>query len=116
MRSANSLILVADKNLEKINNQVLGKKYELSLVFAANPLMRRLNLTYRGIDKPTNVLAFTLSKKSGEIFINPSRAKPFSVKFLFIHACLHLKGMRHGYTMEKAEQKLLYGTPNRSRH
>lgn len=38
------------------------------------------------------------------------------VRFLFIHALLHLKGMEHGYTMEKREIKLLYGTANRSRY
>ncbi len=114
MKSANSH---ADaKNFEKIKNKVLGSDYELSLVFASNTLIRRLNRTYRGIDKPTNVLAFPLSKTSGEIFINCSRAKPFSVKYLFIHGLLHLKGMGHGDTMEKAEKKLLYGASNRSRH
>ncbi|OHA89464.1 MAG: rRNA maturation RNase YbeY [Candidatus Zambryskibacteria bacterium RIFCSPHIGHO2_02_FULL_43_14] len=114
MKSVNSR---ADtKNFEKIKNKVLGSDYELSLVFASDTLTRRLNRTYRGIDKPTNVLAFPLSKTSGEIFINRTRAKPFSVKYLFIHACLHLKGMEHGDTMEQAEKKLLNDTSNRSRY
>ncbi|MDP2641728.1 MAG: rRNA maturation RNase YbeY [bacterium] len=115
MRSANPPI-VDDKNFKKIKNKVLGKKYELSLVFAADPLMRRLNRAYRGIDKPTNVLAFPLSRTCGEIFINPSRAKPFSVEYLFIHGLLHLKGMKHGDIMERAEKKLLNGAPNSSRY
>lgn len=114
MKSANSR---ADaKNFEQIKNKVLGSNYELSLVFASDALTWRLNRIYRGIDKPTNVLAFPLSKTSGEIFINRSRAKPFSVKYLFIHGLLHLKGMRHGDTMERAEKKLLHGTSNRSWH
>ena len=104
------------KNFEKIKNKVLGTNYELSLVFVSDPIIRRLNHIYRGIDKPTNVLAFPLSKTSGEIFINRWRAKPFGVKYLFIHACLHLKGMKHGYTMEQAEKKLLHGSSNHSRH
>ena len=115
MKSVNSLIRVDDKNFEKIKNQVLGRRYKLSLVFADDPLMRRLNRIYRGVDKSTNVLAFPLSKTSGEIFINPSRAKPFSIKYLFIHGLLHLKGMKHGATMEQAEKKLLHGASNRSR-
>ncbi|OHB14282.1 MAG: rRNA maturation RNase YbeY [Candidatus Zambryskibacteria bacterium RIFCSPLOWO2_12_FULL_45_14] len=116
MRPVNSPVEVDDKNFKKIKNQVLGRRYELSLVFAANPLMRRLNRIYRGVDKPTNVLAFTISKTSGEIFINPSRAKPFSVNYLFVHGLLHLKGMKHGDTMEQAEKKLLYGASDRSGH
>src|SRR3990167_5378075 len=114
MKSVNSR---ADtKNFEKIKNKVLGSDYELSLVFASDTLTRRLNRAYRGIDKPTNVLAFPLSKTSGEIFINRARAKPFSVNYLFIHGLLHLKGMEHGDTMERAEKKLLYGPSNRSWH
>ncbi|MEK9171906.1 MAG: rRNA maturation RNase YbeY [Patescibacteria group bacterium] len=114
MKSVNSR--VGAKNLEKIKNKVLGINYELSLVFASDALTRRLNRIYRGIDKPTNILAFPLSKTSGEIFINRSRAKPFSVKYLFIHGLLHLKGMGHGDTMEQAEKKILHGTSNRSWH
>lgn len=72
------------------------------------------------------MLSFPLSKKSGEIFIDlvtaNKEAKEFGmslgefVKYLFIHACLHLKGMEHGDTMEQAEKKLLNGTSNRSRY
>ena len=114
MKSANSH--AGAKNFRKIKNRVLGSDYELSVVFASDALTQRLNRTYRGIDKPTNVLAFPLSKTSGEIFINRVRAKPFSVKYLFIHGLLHLKGMAHGDTMERAEKKLLYGPSNRSWH
>ncbi|MDO8569193.1 MAG: rRNA maturation RNAse YbeY [bacterium] len=114
MKSVNSR---ADaKNFEKIKNKILGSDYELSLVFASDILTRRLSRTYRGIDKPTNILAFPLSKTSGEIFINRSRAKPFSIKYLFIHGLLHLKGMEHGDTMVQAEKKLLHDTSNCSRH
>lgn len=104
------------KVFKKLKSEILGKSYELSSVFASDALMRRLNRTYRGKSKAANVLAFPLSKKSGEIFINLSRAKPFGAKHLFIHACLHLKGMKHGATMEQAEKKLLHGAPYRSRH
>ena len=114
MKSANSR---ADaKKFEKIKNKVLGNDYELSLVFAADTLTRRLNRTYRGIDKPTNILAFPLSKTSGEIFINRSRAKPFGVEYLFSHGLVHLKGMKHGATMEQTEKKLLHGASNHHRH
>ena len=95
------------RNADKIKEKVLGKKYELSLVFCKNALSRKLNRTYRGKDKPTNVLAFPLSKNSGEIFINIDGLKGFTQKYLLIHALLHLKGMQHSAKMESEEQKLL---------
>ncbi|PIP55917.1 MAG: rRNA maturation RNase YbeY [Candidatus Zambryskibacteria bacterium CG_4_9_14_3_um_filter_42_9] len=109
-----------------LKNTVLGRKFELSLVFIDDRLSRRLNSTYRGKNKPTNVLSFPLSFKSGEIFIDLITARKETKKFdmtlkklvtfLFIHGLLHLKGMAHGDTMERAEKKLLHDTPNRSRH
>ena len=89
-----------------IKDKVLGKKYELSLVFVTPSISHKLNLQYRDKDKPTNVLSFPLSKTSGEIFIDLS-FKEHSPIFLFIHGVLHLKGMQHGATMEAEEKKLL---------
>ncbi|MFZ2048783.1 MAG: rRNA maturation RNAse YbeY [Minisyncoccia bacterium] len=91
---------------ESIKNAVLGKDYELSLVFCGSRLSRRLNKTYRGKDKQTNVLSFPLSENSGEIFINLSHLNGFSVGNLFIHGLFHLKGFDHGDTMEQAESIL----------
>lgn len=92
---------------QDIKDSILGKKYELSLVFCGNTLSRRLNRTFRGKDKPTNVLSFPLTKSSGEIFINLSQTRVFSVAELFVHGLLHLKGMEHGRTMDQAEAKFL---------
>jgi len=97
----------ANFDADKIKDYILGKEYELSLVFCKNALSRKLNRIYRGKDKPTNVLAFPLSKTSGEIFINSQHLDGFSPLHLFIHGCLHLKGMQHGRRMEEAEKKLL---------
>lgn len=113
---------------DKLKNKVLGKSFELSLVFVDNVFSRRLNKIYRKKNKPANILSFPLSKKSGEIFIDLVTAKKDSkkfemsfrnfVEFLFVHGLLHLKGMRHGDTMDEAEKKLLHGTTNlgRNRH
>ena len=92
-------------NFLEIKNKVLGKDYSLSLVFIGKDKSRKLNLAYRGKNKPANILSFGLDKKTGEIFICTSIAKK-ETSFLFIHGLLHLKGMAHGSTMEKAEIKL----------
>ena len=99
-----------------IKEAVLGEKYELSLVFIGAKKSRELNKTYRAKDKVANVLSFPLTKNTGEIFISPAEAHKHAKEFgqnttqflgyLFIHGLLHLKGMEHGSTMEKAEKKV----------
>lgn len=108
---------------ENIKDKILGKGYELSLVFCGDALSRKLNKTYRNKDKATNVLAFPIAKNSGEVFINLSKTKHFSVLELYVHALLHLNGMEHGARMERAEKffvkrflKLKNGTPNHRRN
>ncbi len=101
---------------DNIKKAALGEEYSLSLVFIGDKKSKELNFSYRNKNKPTNVLSFPLDKKSGEIFITLSvakkEAKSFErkfenfVAFLFIHGLMHLKGMDHGSTMEKAEKKL----------
>lgn len=98
-----------------IKNSILGERYELSIVFCGSGLSKRLNRTYRGKNKPTNVLSFPLSKKSGEIVIDLVRSKKEApqfdekfvnfIGFLFIHGLLHLKGLDHGSTMESKERR-----------
>lgn len=100
---------------ENIKNEILGKNYELSLVFIGEKLSKKLNYQSRGKNKPTNILSFPLSKTSGEIFINYKLAEKESKKyerkfsdfigFLFIHGLIHLKGLKHSSKMEKQEAK-----------
>lgn len=95
----------------KIKEAVLGKRYDLSVAFLSPKQMREA-MTFRygkkTKDKETsNVLSFPLSKHSGEILICKSAAKPYTVEFLFIHALLHLKGLKHGATMDREEDRLL---------
>ena len=99
---------------------VLPPDYELSLVLINNKKARELNLTYRGQDYAANVLSFPLGKKVGEIFLNLDQTG-HELLFLFIHGLLHLKGMTHGSTMEREEQKILNvlngkTTNHRARH
>ena len=101
---------------KKIKEKVLGKKYELSLVFIGDKLSQKLNKQYRKINKPTNILTFPLSKNTGEIFINLNLAKKQAFKFernytdfvgfLLIHGFMHLKGYSHSAKMESEEKKI----------
>lgn len=100
----------------KLKNRLLGKKYDLSVVFTDNNTTRRLNKIYRGKNKPANVLSFPLGKHHGEIFLSLKEIKKSEkdlkrrggalVGFFLIHAVLHLKGLSHGSTMERMEKYL----------
>lgn len=99
--------------IEKIKDEILGKDYELSLVFVSENKIKSLNKKYRKINKPTDVLSFSISENLGEIFICKKIAKAKAPKFdmtfanyllfLVIHAILHLSGLNHGNKMEKLE-------------
>jgi rRNA maturation RNase YbeY len=96
-------------------DKILGKRYTLSLVFIGKTRASTLNKTYRNKTYSPNVLSFPLDERTGEIFICPqvaaSEAAKFDlspkgyVGFLFIHGCLHLKGLDHSDTMDKHEAK-----------
>lgn len=98
-----------------IQKAILGRTYDLSLVFVGEVRARNLNETYRGKTYVPNVLSFPLNEHTGEIVICPEAAKKEAkrfgmslrgyIGFLFIHGLLHLKGYRHGATMDKAEKK-----------
>ncbi|OGG60877.1 rRNA maturation RNase YbeY [Candidatus Kaiserbacteria bacterium RIFCSPHIGHO2_02_FULL_49_16] len=102
---------------EKIAVKILGKKYSLSLVLSGDKLARRINRTYRKKDYPSNVLSFPLGSSESEIFLNVRKAEREARQFgitarervalLFIHGCLHLRGMKHGHKMEVEERTVL---------
>lgn len=101
-----------------IKNEILGKKFELSLAFVDLPTMKKLSKEYKEDNTHTNILTFPLGKNEAEIVMNlqtvRSKAKDFEMKyqehllFLFIHGCLHLKGYKHSPEMEKLEEKILW--------
>lgn len=98
-----------------IKDAMLGKRYELSILFATPATSKRLNKSLRGKNKSTNVLSFELSKTSGELVLDLTQIKkevpefliPYRdlVGWLFVHGLLHLKGMDHGDIMDKSEKK-----------
>lgn len=99
----------------EIKDTILGKKYTISLAFIGDAKAQKLNQEHRKKSYVPNVLSFPLDDQNGEIFIAPSVAKKEAKKFdmtvdgyigfLFIHALLHLKGLDHSDTMDKAEKK-----------
>ena len=100
---------------QNIKDKILGKDYDLSWAFISPKKIQKLNLIYRNINKPTDILSFPLSKIDGEMYICLSEARKEAKKFdreyenflrfLFIHGCVHLKGYDHGSTMERIEAK-----------
>jgi probable rRNA maturation factor len=100
-----------------LKKRALGDRYELSLVFVGDARSRSLNVRYRGKTYTPNVLSFPLDDEHGEIFLNLKQAKrehkargesfEYYVGLLVVHGMLHLKGMKHGSTMEKQEARIL---------
>lgn len=114
-------------SFEPIARSILGNIYSLSLVLTADKLATTINKKYR---PPTprlrrtkkknyspNVLSFPLGKKEGEIFLNVRKAAREAralrtqtdarIAFLFIHACLHLAGYKHGKKMDQMESETM---------
>ncbi len=102
---------------DAIANDIVGKRYDVSLAFVGEAKAKALNQAYRKKDYVPNVLSFPLSDTAGEIIICPkiadreAKLHGYSQSgyqaFLFIHGLLHLKGHDHGDTMEKLEQKFV---------
>ena len=100
-----------------IKESILGKRYNVSLVFVGDLRSQKLNRLYRGKSKSASILTFPLSKHEGEIFINLSQVKRDAKRYdqshknfltrVFIHGLLHLKGLRHSSTMKEEDEKLL---------
>jgi rRNA maturation RNase YbeY len=103
------------RKFQKIKDKILGKDYDLSWAFISPEEIQKMNLTYRKMDKPTDILSFPLSETEGEIYLCEEEARKEAVNFdrdydnfidfLFIHGCVHLKGYDHGSTMERIEAK-----------
>ena len=106
-----------EKTFTQIKNDILGEDYSLSIAYVSEKKSRELNKKWRNKDKATNVLSFALSKTLGELVLCKAVIKREALEnkfdrdfenllgYLVIHGMLHLKGMKHSSTMDKAESK-----------
>ncbi|HET8622404.1 MAG TPA: rRNA maturation RNase YbeY [Gemmatimonadales bacterium] len=86
-----------------------GQRARLSITFLGPLRMRRLNCRYKGLDRETDVLAFTLEQPDGsslgDVYVCPAvaarearaRALPLREELirLVIHGTLHTLGHQH---------------------
>lgn len=99
-----------------------ARKGEISVVLADDAFVRELNRTYRGKDKPTNVLSFPSGEHLGDIVLAletvareaEQQGKSFKAhaQHLLVHGTLHLLGHDHeqeseAEVMEQLEVKIL---------
>jgi len=120
----------------KIAQQVLKAEgvappYEVSLVFTDSEMVRRLNRDYRGVDRPTDVLAFYMLPQKeadscfalppdgvlrlGEVIISYPQAveqakeQGHSIErelaLLIVHGILHLLGYDHEQPEEEKQMR-----------
>ena len=128
--------LVDEEWMRRITRQVLKAEnvappYEMSLVFTDSETVQRLNRDYRGVDEPTDVLAFHMlpQKEAGSFFALPpdgvlrlgeviisypqaveqAKEQGHSVEqelaLLIIHGILHLLGYAHEKPEEEAKMR-----------
>jgi probable rRNA maturation factor len=89
------------------NDYIFQKEDTITLILTASDDMSKLNAKYRGINKPTDVLAFpcqfSCTPFKGDIIINVELANEqigihtldMEIALLFCHGLLHLAGMDH---------------------
>ncbi len=123
------------RRLQKVAQDILASyfksphlKVEVSLIDVRT--MRKLNRTFRGLDKPTDVLSFEApadfpqtdkaGREIGEIYLCPSYIKMHKVGVdrLLVHGLLHLLGFDHAkerarIRMQTLEFKILAWLKNR---
>ncbi len=92
------------------------EKQSMEIVFVSQEEIHRMNLAYRQIDRPTDVLSFINDDSSisslGDIFISLVQARKQAIDyehsferevgFLSVHGYLHLKGYDH-HTKDEEE-------------
>ncbi len=100
---------------------------EISVSFVRSRAIHQINLNYRGIDRPTDVISFAVNDNGfenmpdeigndlGDLFINIDYARRQAreyghsyereIAFLFTHGLLHCLGYDH---MEESDEKVMF--------
>ena len=112
---------INQRNVKKDANTILSlcgvDNIELSILIVNNRSIRELNKKYRGMDKPTDVLAFPMgghSKLLGDIIISMEKTHAQAAerghspeqefKILLTHGILHLLGYDHEISRSEAQR------------
>lgn len=88
---------------------LIEEEKSLNIIIITSEEMQNMNKTYRGLDKPTDVLSFPYDEpyldELGDIFINllymKEQAQSYGhseareIAFLAVHGYLHVKGYDH---------------------
>lgn len=114
--------------VEKVGELYDAEDAEVSITLTDNTHIHELNKTYRGIDRPTDVLSFALNESDepeildgpevdvlGELVISVERAREQAMEyghslrreiaFLTVHGMLHLLGYDHMKEEERREME-----------
>lgn len=114
--------------VEKVGELYDAEDAEVSITLTDNAHIHELNKTYRGIDRPTDVLSFALNESDepeildgpevdvlGELVISVERAREQAMEyghslrreiaFLTVHGMLHLLGYDHMKEEERREME-----------
>ena len=112
-----------------LRHENFGREAEVSVTFTDNEQIHALNLSYRGVDRPTDVLSFPMDDEDfddgecavlGDIVISlekaDAQAKDYGhsfereVGFLTVHSMLHLLGYDH--ELSEADEKEMFDRQN----
>jgi probable rRNA maturation factor len=86
---------------------------EVSMALVPLLVIQELNLKYRDVDSPTDVLSFEIDgpygEMVGEIVVAPEYValEQTRVEELVVHGALHLSGMDHGEDFEASEMAVV---------
>ena len=108
----NYIVQIVNDSLKKINPDLTGK-LEIEIIFASEKEIKKLNLSYRKVDAPTDVLSFPQSqiKESLEnilgsivICLKKVDEKGEDLTDVIKHGLLHLLGYDHEENEKKWEE------------
>jgi probable rRNA maturation factor len=109
-------------DLRKVALRVLraeGGTGPVDIVFQEPEAQRALNLSWRGLDRTTDVLSFPYEEPDlfGELYIDPVLAAEQALRYrhslhremrrLIVHGCLHLCGHDHMTTAQRRNMRAL---------